>query len=413
MKEIKNNQTAIEAILFEIDSDIRNNLSHFKDASVESGYLGIAIFYFFMYETYHKKEFFDMAEEMIEQSINSIIKQSGLSKFTPKYRGDTLSNLFSSFGKGLLFIDKRFNYCYDFTSFYEQISETLEEILKPSLKNNDYDFFSGALAQGHFFLNYHIHSKSDSSTNVLKKIVSGLHHSAISQGEDQMYWRAPAYDNRVYLGISHGSAMIVNFLTKLFKNNILTSNSHDLRILENAVNFLMEQKRTFKDGYFPNFFPDIDVKNVPTQLSMCYGDLGILLSLYEVSFVLNDTLLRAEIEIMLKHTISRSFNPKYTLDGGIIFGCSGVYFIIQRLSKYIGHIIPEEVSNYWLRQILMSKDPYQDTISKFKFALEKYKDQNTAPKYSFGWGIAGIGCSLLSSLNPSLPPLDELLIIGT
>ncbi|WP_426482156.1 lanthionine synthetase LanC family protein [Chryseobacterium sp. R2ACT005] len=405
--------TEIDEILSHISIDIQNNLNLFKDGTVESGYLGLAVFNFFLHETYRDIKFLEQGELMIEHAIISISEQSKNEFFIPKYRGDTLLNLISSFGKGLLFIDKNLRYDYDFSSYYNQINETLKEIVEPALKSKDFDLFSGALAAGHYFLNHHVHFKSTVGLQIVHDIVFNLTQCAIYHQDDQVYWKAPAYGDKVYLGISHGSAMIINFLTKLFQHNILTRDNHnELNLLRNAVNFVWAQKRSFDKGFFPNFYPDIDVPNTPTQLSMCYGDLGVLYSLYNASQVIHDEELKNEVESMLLKTAARSYDSNYTLDGGVIFGCSGVYFILDRLYRNTGKKYYFDYSKYWIEQILLCKDPHQNTLSKFKFALEKYEDFNTAAKFSFGWGLAGIGCTLLSSFNKKLPALDELLIIG-
>lgn len=270
---------SLEPILLEIISEIDKNHSLFNDPSVENGKMGLALFYFFCHHFYQDRGYKIKGDDMIEESIHLLSEISQRSRFTPKYRTDSLSNVISSFGKGLLFVQYRFNYGYDFTEYYKHISSVLVELNRQNIKEKDFDFFSGALSAGHFFLNKYYHEKDIFSKNILSETSDALAREAIYYTKNEVFWRSSALLNQVYLGISHGSAMIINFLTKLFEIGVMNEDSiKEKQRLEDSVNFLMNRKRNLIDGYFPYTFSD-NTQQEATQFAMCYGDLGILFAL--------------------------------------------------------------------------------------------------------------------------------------
>lgn len=398
----------VKNTLSNIISIVDKEKDSFNEPTVEGGTMGVAIFYYFCHQYFKEDQYLCKAEEMVEKSINLMSAISNQDEFIPRYIGDSLSSVITSFGKGLLFIENKFNYYYDFSSYYEEISDTLLVLLEEDIKRKDYDFFSGALSSAYFFLNklYYSNGNDQVSVRNLKKIYENSKEASIHHNENEIYWKAPSYLDQVYLGLSHGSAMMINFWSKLYLFDIVSSkNEEETQWLKKAVNFVFERKRDFVDGYFPHkaFSTETEEK---TQLSMCYGDLGVIYSLFNANKILKNINHKGTIDKMLYTSSLRQQDPQYTYDTGILYGASGIGYIFDYFTTEINENIYENTINYWNNQILKYRTADNDFIYGFK------DDINENARFSFAWGISGMGIRLMQSQEAQLPSVNELLLIG-
>lgn len=402
-----------KVIISEIIAEIDQNSVLFKDPSIENGKMGLAIFYFFCQKFFDDDKYQKKAEEMIEDSIGLLTEISLSEIFSPKYRGDSLSNIISSFGKGLMFVQYQLNKSYDFTEYYDIINNILCKLTKSSLKDQDFDFFSGALSSGHYFLNNFYHTKNEFSREMLLVIVKSLKKYAISHSDNQVYWKSPFYGHQIYLGISHGSAMIINFLCKLFKIGLLTKDSHaELVLLEKAVNFVLDQKRNLSTGFFPNLY-GADGEISSTQFSLCYGDLGVIYALNNASKILKTGNLSDNINYLTYKCLQRKNDIKFTFDATIFYGAAGIYCVYKDMYLKSGDNIYKKAYQYWYDQITTYRDPDYQAMAGFAESSIYDEDKNNeSVKWSYGWGISGIGICLMSGLMPELPSISETLLIG-
>lgn len=406
MMENKYYHDIIERIIKEID----DNVYRFNNPSVEDGSMGLAIFYFYCHKYYGAEIYLTKAEEMIEISIQFLSKVSDESNFTPKYKGDSLSSLIASFGKGLLFVEGKLGYKYDFKQYYEVIDEILVELSSKSLAERDFDFFSGALSAGHYFINKFNIYKDETSRQALLDIYNALIKEAISDTPDQIYWKAPVYEDQVYLGISHGSAMVINFIVKLFKIGIFSQNDlSQKQIINKAINFVMSRKREIDDGFFPHVYDD-GIQPKTTIYAMCYGDLGILYVL-KSSLEIIESKHSFEIEKMLLKCSDRKKDFNQTSDAGIFYGASGIYSIYRSLFSQFKIAKFKQVYEYWNSQIITYYDSEKNNCAGFTFLFHDSNNKNFI-QYSFGWGLAGLGICILLDRDRDFPLLDELLLIG-
>ena len=405
------NSNLSQDIIENIIGEINENVYRFENPSVEDGTRGLAIFYFYCHRAYGEEIYLNKAEEMIEASINFLTSISNESTFIPKYKGDSLSNLIASFGKGLLFVENRLNYKYDFTEYYEVIDDILIELLSKSLQERDFDFFSGALSAGHYFINkFNVYNDKTSQENLLK-IYEALIKESISNENNQIYWKAPVYADQVYIGISHGSAMIINFLVKLFNIGIFhQDNISAKQILNKAVNFVMAQKREIENGFFPHVF-ESGSQPEATIYAMCYGDVGILYTLKTSLYILNESQHNDDIEKMLMKCSKRKKNINHTSDASIFYGASGIYCIYRALFLSSKDINFKKVYEYWNAQIITYQNNEKHNCAGFSFLFNEESNRNSL-QYSFGWGLAGLGICMLLEMDKDLPILNELLLIG-
>ncbi|MDR0262195.1 MAG: hypothetical protein LBJ04_03125 [Sphingobacterium sp.] len=400
-------------LIDDITYDLKNNSADFACPSVENGSMGLAIYFLLLYETRKDPEFLTLGEQLIEQSITNLTTIIGSEAYEPYYRGDCLANIISSFGRGLLFIENRFDLSYDFVGYHDSIHDALEPLLLSDIEIGDFDFFSGALSSGYYYLNRYCHTRCQCSAQVLRQIAAEICKKACFLPGDAVCWESVPYAFKVYLGLSHGSAMIINFLTKLFKLKILTPGNNPLEhsILEKAVNFVMAQIKDDPEGIFPHFSDDVP-ENDSGQFTLCYGDLGVVFALVQANFVLDNQSLNIKLPELLVAISRRKFNINHTFDGGILYGCSGIYQIFKLLHQQTGFDCLKGAKEYWYSEIFNRRDLMLETRSKFTMGLPQFDLLNKTAKYSFAWGIAGIGCTLLHHENAALPDFYELLITG-
>ncbi|MEO8234725.1 MAG: lanthionine synthetase LanC family protein [Flavobacterium sp.] len=407
LDDIENN---ISVIIEAIDQ----NIELFDDASSDYGTMGLAIFYFYCHQYFKDEKYLEKGEQLINLSIvwvSSISQEN----YKPKYKGDSLSNVISSFGKGLLFIQYHWNYEYNFEDFYTIIEDTLELLTEQSLKEKDFDYFSGALSAGHFHLNKYYYQKDEKSKLVLQKIYSAIHEYAIYHTPNEIYWKSSAvYNNLVYLGISHGCSMILNFISKIIQLGVIKDDNLNQNFLNKAVNLVMSKKRNISTSYFPNFFSDEEFpKELNTIFGITYGDLGVLYALYNANKILKNSILELEITDMLVTSAERKMDLKFTYDAGVMYGASGIFSAFKELYQTTDIPIYKECYQYWYGQIMELRNLKTKEKAGYTFVCTpKDLKKSISDEFSLGWGLAGVGISLLIGIDSSLPSIDELGLLG-
>lgn len=400
-----------ENVIVKIRKEMDDNLQVFSDSSIEYGKMGAAIFYYYCQKYFDDNKFLKSGESLIEQSIDLLSSISITNGNNLKFKGDSIGAKLSSFGKGLLFIQNNFNLQYDFSENYLYLNDVLFETTKQSINRKDYDYFSGSLSSGYYFLNNFNHNQDFDSKQILNLIVNSIIKDAVFFNKDEIYWISPTYNNKIYLGLSHGSAMIINFLTKILNDNIYEGDKEELIcVIYKAVNFLIKRERNYLNGFFPHQF-SIPEGNNETQFSMCYGDLGILYAIHSASKLFNFYEFYERIEYLLFSTSKRKLNKAFTQDASILYGCSGLYYIYKDLYIKTSNNLYLESSKYWHKNIFYFNNPIKKSLAGFQFEYEGLSEVDKSARYSFYWGIGGIGITLMQESSDTLPNLNELLLI--
>jgi hypothetical protein len=404
----------VEENVIEIINSIDQNIQLFDDASSDYGTMGLAIFYFYCHQYFKDEKYLEKGEQLINQSIvwiSSISQEN----YKPKYRGDSLSNVIASFGKGLLFLQYHWNYDYDFKDFYTIIEDTLEVLTEQNLKEKDFDYFSGALSAGHFHLNKYYYQKDEKSKLILQKIYSAIQEYAIYHTPNQIYWKSSAvYNNSTYLGISHGSSMIINFISKITQLGVIENNDLNHHFLNKAVNLVMSKKRNGTTSYFPNFFSNEEFpKEINSIFGITYGDLGVLYALFNANKILNKTMLEEQITAMLITSTERKMDLKFTYDAGVMYGASGIFSTFKELYQATNNSLYKECYEYWYGQIMKLKSEQTNEKAGYTFVCTpKDSKPSISDEFSLGWGLAGVGINLMIGIDSSLPLIGELGLLG-
>ncbi|WP_313385955.1 lanthionine synthetase LanC family protein [Chishuiella sp.] len=381
-------------LISEISKSIENNRDnpYLNNSGYDTGLLGICLFYTLLNDYESNLKYREYAIEYFEKGLYSI-----QNKFSPLYKGDTIDNHIGQIGRFIYFIKNHSLYNeFELHEYLNHLDEIAKEVLISKMKKNDFDITSGALASGAYFLL----RDSDTSITSIQSIIFSLDSSKKISNKNQFYWVSPSLGNRVYLGISHGSAMIINFLLKAINKNI--EKQLCIHLLKGAAYYLISQKRyTPFIGLFDNYIGEY---NENKQFALCYGDLGLGIVLYKTANILEDNELKKQSIEILNSCLLRKYEDELTLDASILYGVSGLNIAFNEAYSLTNNIKFLDRANYWLKMV--SKYSIHDNeYSGFKSRLV---DSSPLWDLSFGWGIIGIGCTLINNETHSFPSLSPL-----
>jgi lantibiotic biosynthesis protein len=381
-------------LISKISKSIENNLENpfLNNSGYDTGLLGISLFYTLLYDYDNNTKHGEYAIDYFEKGLYSI-----QNKFNPIYKGDTIDNHIGQIGRFIYFTKNHSLYNeFDLDEYLNHLDEIAKEVLISKLKKNDYDITSGALASGAYFLL----RDSDTSITSIQAIIFSLDRNKKIFNENQFYWVNPSLGNRVYLGISHGSAMIINFLLKAINKNI--EKQLCLHLLKGATYYLLSQKRyTPYIGLFDNYIGE-DYEN--KQFALCYGDLGVGIVLYKASKILEDNELKKQSIEILNNCLLRKYEDELTLDASILYGASGLNIAFNEAYFLTNNVKFLDRANYWLKMV----SKYSSNDNKYSGFKSRLVDSSPLWDLSFGWGIIGIGCTLINNETHSFPSLSPL-----
>lgn len=401
-----NNDDIIKNIYL-IKTDLDDCIHKVDNAAFNMGLPGIALFYYYCYLHSRQSRCLDTFTSLIDRSIN-ILSSITVHEFQQKYRTDSIDNHLSGFGRFLIFSQSKLDGELDIEEILNELDDLLIPLMYSKIQAEDFDIDSGALASGNYFLARFRQSGSSKYRDLLENLVTAIDNSS-KRTNTGIYWVSPTLNNNIYLGLSHGSGMIINFLSKMVDLNIQSDNS--INIINQGAAFILSNKRNQIRGLFPHcYFFDEKEKSEETQFSQCYGDLGIGYALLKAGKSIDDKKLYGESLEILQECATRKNEDNLTQDAGIIYGASGVACVFDELSQITNNITFEQASKYWFNEITSYaiENRYGKPMFKSMFSLSDVNYHT-----SFGWGLAGIGAALIRSLDRNkYPCFNELLMIG-
>lgn len=363
---------------------------HLENFTVHDGWLGVSLFYCF-YARYTDQEIYlDEAAKYLNKALEMINPGS----YNREYPNDSYDYRLASLGAFFQQVKQQGFLKMEGDDFLTSIDQTLTELARIKIVQGNYSRFSGALASGHYFYS---DSNNPLRGTILSEIIYGLMADAKSDADGDLYWSSAALNDKIYFG-PHGSAMIISFLAAVLEENIEAEKCKEM--LAGAARFVRKQVRDQKYGLFPIFLGE---PAGPTQFSQCYGDLGVGYALFRAAKVLNDQELLFEAQHILAQCADRRYEDGHTLDASITYGAAGVAHLFDKLARLSdGNEDFLNARDYWFSRI-PDYATFDNEFSGFKSSLT---DAPAGVDVSFGWGIIGIGISLMKFLKPDLPDLD-------
>jgi lantibiotic modifying enzyme len=372
----------------------------FCNPSYEKGLLGFSIYYSYLAKFKNLPEYYAKAEECFQRGLQSINTEGAMRPFITK----TIDFHLSQIGRFIEFASTHSLLDMDSTAYLEQLDSVLFKCMVNKIAYGDLDSGSGAMAAGHYFLARA--KRGIDMTKQLSTLIEGINNCAKIDDRGGFYWESPLIYNRVYLGISHGSAMIISFLSSVYKLKIEQDKCRT--ISAKAISFL---KKYYSKTEFKGLFPTkIDDKSEPRQFALCYGDLGIAVALNRSLSMIDDENLLMFTKQLLDDCLTRTREDNLTLDASIYYGASGLAIMFEKLSVETGDSRYLRRAEYWFGQIpgyAIGSNEYLGFRSRL---IQDYGTWNLW-NVSFGWGLLGIGCSLMQFRDTTLPRLANLTFI--
>ncbi len=303
----------------------------------------------------------------------------------------------------------------DFLS--EEVDQFLLEAMRIDIAKEDYDFLHGAMGYGYYFLKRYSNSTKEQSKNQYKayldELVEAIKKSS-KKGTKGVWWEYVLRQDEelkgANLGLSHGMASKINFLSRLAEHKDFKEEVEEL--IAEATSYILKSKNknTKLTSTFPNWIIDEEVKDNVSRLAWCYGDPGIGISLLRAGEILQDNSISDEAISILKRTINRKdLEEAVILDAGI---CHGAYGITQMYTHLYSKTKDErfkEASNFWITEGLKMAF-HEDGYAGYK--MWQGAKENWKPETNLLEGVAGIGLTILSYLAPFEMKWDECLLIG-
>ncbi|AZA47213.1 hypothetical protein EG346_03015 [Chryseobacterium carnipullorum] len=369
-----------------------------KNVSYETGLLGYSLYYLYLSKYTGDQKYTTTAEEYFNK---------GLASFNPKtfqrvHGTDSLDAHLAHIGRYLIFCENNGLLSVSSEEYLLNLDQILFGLMKSKINIKDFDSGTGALAAGYYYL-ARLKSGSDVQEQLIF-LINSIDEAAFQDDTGDYYWKCPSLYDRIYLGISHGSSLIISFLTSVYEAGLEIQLCE--KIIRKATAFLIKQYRESDyKGLFPNMIGDAIE---PMQFALCYGDLGIGYALLRASQLLKDSDTADFANVILNDCLLRTKEDNLTLDAGIFYGASGLAITFDKLGTLSGDIRYVQRADYWNQQILT----YATHSNDFAGFKSRLLEDNILWQVSFGWGILGIGMTLMYFDDASLPSFADLTFIA-
>lgn len=398
----------VDAKLKEIASVIVDHEFYKYDIGVLGGISGIPLF-LFHYSQYSNNSFYSKkGQEYIEYIIDVINSEAILPTFCNGMAGAMWTIDFLKKNK---FID------FDIDKNIENLDEYFYETMIEDISQGNYDFLHGALGYGLYFLERYNNTGNERLRKIYSEYVlifiEKLEIISIYQDEC-VYWECanPLEDGKqINFGLAHGLPSILSFLTQVLESGIDSSLAKQLSY--KLLMFILKYINTENISAFPSKIKPENINNFKTdinnlsRLAWCYGDLGIVNSLYRANriFKLKEV---DEIcfEIIIKSGLRRQYSESLVNDAGVCHGSLGISLLFKRFYTLNKTESMKDAYLFWLKDGL-SKSDFQDGFAGFK----SYHGGHYKRETNILNGITGIGLSLITLASKKTTFWDKCLLI--
>ncbi|PWK18081.1 lanthionine synthetase-like protein [Arcicella aurantiaca] len=367
-----------------------NKLSTF---GYTNGLIGKVLFFTYYGAFTENNKYNDWAGKILSASIK---------KITEPYEGRSFYKELAEIGIFLEYAKTNNIIEIDTNAILLGIDKIMEEVLEKAMKTEDFDPYTGGLMAGMYFV-----ARSNSKADVepiLEKITLWLNLIAHTDAQNNTYWVSKLFDkNNIYLGISHGLAIVITYLCKMYEMGIQPTLVK--KMLLSSTEYLLSKKLDFvaKGYHFPDIVGD---ENGRTSLGLCYGDMGVAYALLRVGELLQNERLSSESIQIFKNCATRNDFPKAGIkDAGILYGASGVALIFDKIYEMTGITLFYDTATDWYKKIT-DFAVHENATAGFKGNFNQhFKHTNIA----FMEGITGIGCTLIKYFDRENYCFDELI----
>lgn len=319
------------------------------------------------------------------------------------YKADFGSNFYqelSELGELLCYLGRHGHLDWDSEPLLRKIDTIQEERLALHLASANLERRRGALGVGAYFLRRAPHSAA--ARYQLGVLLDAM--VALRQGNEEAgyYWLCHVIaEPRAYTGLSHGSGMIMSFLADLHAAGIRPDEC--ARLLYYAGRWVLGTR--IDPERFISTFPIWAGKVEETNnLCLIYGDLGTAYALLRAATILDHEEYRAAAVAAARRTTTRvSAADTHIRDASIYYGAAGAYLLYDAIHQQTGDEAFAQAAHYWLARIPGLATHPNDYLG---FSPQFYRTYKAA-QLGFGFGVVGIGLTLLQALSGGRYSLSE------
>jgi lantibiotic biosynthesis protein len=366
-----------------------NKLSTF---GYTNGLIGKTLFFTYYAAFTEDNKYNDWAGKILSASIK---------KVTEPYEGRSFYKELAELGMFLEYAQSNNIIEIDTNSILSGIDRIMEDVLDKAMETEDFDPYTGGLMAGMYFL-ARCNSKSE-VIPLLEKITLWLNQIAKRDTQNNIYWVSKLFDkNNIYVGISHGLAIIMIYLCKMYEMDIQRTLVKEM-LLRTSEYVLSKEIDFATEGYhFPSI---VGEEKGRTSLGLCYGDMGVAYALLRVGELLeNEQLTSTAIQIFKNCASRKDLKHAGIKDAGILYGASGVALMFDKVYEMTGILLFYDTATEWYERIT-DFDIHENLTAGFKGNFNQhFKHTNIA----FMEGITGIGCTLIKYTDRENYSFDEL-----
>lgn len=394
----------LEEKLRVINEIIDINYLKVEQIGAHKGLSGVSLFKFYNSKYLNNTTHTRIGHEILTECVNKIDNE---------YRNFNFCDGIAGFGWVLDHLEQEKFIESNNDSFLTQFDQQIYSTMIASLNNANYDFLYGAIGNAFYFLNRYKNTNKlklkEKYENILFEFIFFLEKISIKEQKDMTKWffvlTNPESKN-CSLGLCHGISSIIAFLSKLHKFDKFKEQVKPL--LQNSITYLLSFKNKNIDVFslFPNFSNNKQDSHRKSRLAWCYGDLGIGITLLQVSREINNNELKTLAITILKHAAKRR-TPEQTLMEGTSL-CHGIYGVAKIFNRaYIetNDKIFKEAAEYWIHEGLNT------TIYK-NGVMDVQSWKSSVKSLTLLDGVCGIGLVILDYLTGIDSNWDECLLIN-
>lgn len=368
--------------------------------SLLGGSLGLCTYYYTLYKVFGNEEYAEKALDLVEQAA-----------VLPDEAARTLFGAtFSSGGAGL---------CYVITTLYREglldmdLTEDLYELdeylyhtaMDMIEREGNMDYLHGAAGIIHYFTHRLPDEAIQEKLTVLVKAFVDKKHilpggtwfsSFVNETDDR---------SEINFSLSHGQTGFLLVLMNAYRKGI--SLPEIPQLVKSGVELLLSFRLHPEPGspvitLFPSTLKSKNHEEylASNRLAWCYGDLDILLLLYEAAAFLNKPEWKTMADELAPVTVARkSAKDTAITDTHFCHGTAGMVTTYNRLFELSGNALYKEAAAYWLNE----------TLSLLPQELEKnqYKEKETALLE----GLTGINLVLVTELSGKEQEWSRMLLV--
>lgn len=341
-----------------------------------------------LYARYTKNEiYYAAAERFLEAAFDDLNPSKYKSTLTSNYYLDI-----AEFGNLLIYLENEGHVEEDYISIKRQIDDLLAGKVKEHIAERNFGMSKGAIGIGFYLVN-----RSPSSTVAKKAVLQIINAlSELKEGNkiNGYFWTTHYFNEpRVYTGLAHGSAMVINLLSSAYEAGIEPDKCAELMYY--GLKFLLQNR--MDSQLFTSVFP-LWIKEPEKTINHClvYGDIGTGYAIIRAAKILNEESYLAQgIQITLDTIKRKTIEETFLNDASVKYGVCSPCLIYNRIYQLTGIEVFKQASDYWLAQI----PSYANGQNKYLgFKSFFFGDYDNA-QLDFNFGLIGIALTIMQSTS--------------